>query len=166
MFKKIIVCFSLVFILILLNSTKEKTELVYKEIDNNNNDEYSQIYLLFENNSLTTNNFEDYLKYFRILKIYPYINPIYVNRIKANYSYTFNYQNHTYDLSEFKQSYIKNLKNLGLVSEANNYDINGVVINKVLVHTTMENINMFFKNFPNIKYSYNLNGIYKKIGYS
>lgn len=166
MFKKIVVCFSLVIIVILLNSTKEKTELVYKEVISNTNNEYKQIYLVFENNSLNTNNFEEYLKYFKVLKIYPYINPIYANRIKANYSYTFNYQNHTYDLNEFKQKHIKNLRNLGLVSEANHYDVNGVIINKVLVYATMENVNMFFKEFSNIKYSLNLNGVYKKISYS
>lgn len=166
MLKKIVVCFCLVFIVIFLNSTKEKTELVYKETTPVNNTEYKQVYLLFENNSLTTNNFEDYLKYFSILKIYPYINPIYVNRIKANYSYTFNYKNHTYDLSEFKQKYIKDLRNIGLIGEANHYDINGVIINKVLVYTTMENMNLFLKEFSDIKYSFNLNGVYKKISYS
>ena len=43
MFKKIILCLTLITLLIILSISKEKTELVYNEITNDS--EYRQIYL-------------------------------------------------------------------------------------------------------------------------
>lgn len=165
MLKKIIVCFTLMILVLALNSTKDKTELVYNEIDTNN-EGYKQIYILFENNILTTKNFEDYFRNFQVLEIYPYVNPIYANKIRPNYKYVFNHKSHAYDLSEFQQGYIKTIRNLGLISEANGYQLNGIIIQKVLIHTTVENMTLMLKDIPRIKYSFELNGIYKQINYS
>jgi len=158
MFKKIILCLTLITLLIILSISKEKTELVYNEITNDS--EYRQIYLLFENNILNTNNFEEYLKDIEIIKVYPYINPIYAGKIKANYSYSFTHDNHTYDLERFKNNYIETLRNIGLMNEANEYQVRGVIIKKVSVYSDLDGIKDLIKN-ENIKYSFKLNGIYQ-----
>lgn len=157
MFKKFILFLSLVILLIILNNSKEKTEIVYNEIDDNL---YRPIYLLFENKTLNTNNFLDYFDEFEVLKIYPYINPVYAGKIKANYNYSFSYNDYKYDLEKFKNNYIETLRNIGLISEANEYQVRGVIINKVLVNSTLEDLEELLQN-NNIKYSFKLNGIYK-----
>ena len=157
MFKKFILFLSLVILLIIVNTSKEKTEIVYNEIDDNL---YRPIYLLFENKTLNTNNFLDYFDEFEVLKIYPYINPVYAGKIKANYNYSFSYNDYKYDLEKFKNNYIETLRNIGLISEANEYQVRGVIINKVLVNSTLEELEELLQN-NNIKYSFKLNGIYK-----
>ena len=54
MFKKVILFIGFIALLIISNIKKEKTELVYNEIEDNQN---RPIYLLFENKTLNTNNF-------------------------------------------------------------------------------------------------------------
>ena len=157
MFKKFILFLSLVILLIIVNNSKEKTEIVYNEIDDNL---YRPIYLLFENKTLNTNNFLDYFDEFEVLKIYPYINPVYAGKIKANYNYSFSYNDYKYDLEKFKNNYIETLRNIGLISEANEYQVRGVIINKVLVNSTLEDLEELLQN-NNIKNSFKLNGIYK-----
>jgi len=150
MFKKITLCLTLITLLTLLSISKERTELAYNEITNDS--EYTQIYLTFENNILNTNNFEDYFKDIEVLKVYPYINPVYAGRIKANYSYSFTHNNHNYDLERFKNNYINTLRNIGLISEANEYQVRGVIIKKVLIYSNLDNIKEIINN-ENIKYS-------------
>ena len=157
MFKKFILFLSLVILLIIVNTSKEKTEIVYNEIDDNL---YRPIYLLFENKTLNTNNFLDYFDEFEVLKIYPYVNPIYAGKIKANYNYSFSHNDYKYDLEKFKNNYIETLRNIGLISEANEYQVRWVIINKVLVNSTLEDLEELLQN-DNIKYSFKLNGIYK-----
>ncbi len=161
MFKKTIIFLTIILLVILSSNSHEKTKLVYNEISNDN--EYNQIYLLFEDKNLTTNNFNDFFKNIKVLKVYPYINPIYAGKIKANYNYEFNWENHNYDLEKIKNDFISKLKNIGLTNEANEYQINGVVINKVLIYSNLGKIKNIFKNYNNIKYSFNLNGIYYNI---
>ena len=150
MFKKITLFFSLTIILAILSISKEKTELVYNEIINDS--EYRQIYLVFENNILNTNNFEDYLKDIEVLKVYPYINPVYAGRIKANYNYLFTHNNHQYDLEKFKNNYIEKLRSVGLISEANEYQVKGVIIKKVLIYSSLDEIKKTINN-DNVKYT-------------
>ena len=149
MLKRIMLLCSLVILMIILSVSKTKTEIVYKEITNDN--EYKEIYLFFENDILNTNNFEEYLKRVKIIKIYPYINPIYENKIKPNYSYSFNYKNHSYNLEKFKNDYIKKLTTIGLMNEVNEIQIKGITIKKVLVYSNLEELNELIKN-KNIKY--------------
>ena len=149
MLKKIALFFSLTIILVILSISKERTELAYNEITNDS--EYTQIYLTFENNILNTNNFEDYFKDIEVLKVYPYINPVYAGRIKANYSYSFTHNNHNYDLERFKNNYINTLRNIGLIGEANEYQVKGVIIKKVLIYSDLESIKKIVNN-ENVKY--------------
>lgn len=157
MFKKTIFFIVLVALLIISNIKKEKTELVYNEIEDNS---YRPIYLLFENKTLNTNNFLEYFNQIEVIKIYPYINPVYAGKIKANYNYSFTYNDYKYDLEKFKNNYIEILRNIGVTSEANLYQAKGVVINKVLVNSSLKELEELLKK-DNIKYSLKLNGIYK-----
>lgn len=157
MFKKVILFIVLVALLIISDIKKETTKLVYNEIEDNS---YRPIYLLFENKTLNTNNFLEYFNQIDVIKIYPYINPIYAGKIKANYNYSFTYNDYKYDLEKFKNNYIEILRNIGVTSEANLYQAKGVVINKVLVNSSLKELEELLKK-DNIKYSLKLNGIYK-----
>lgn len=158
MLKKLSLLSIILLSLLLLNFKKEKTELVYSE--KNSDTDYRQIYLLFENNNLNTNNFNDYFKDIKVLKVYPYINPIYAGKIKANYNYSFTRENYELDLEKFKNNYINKLREIGLQNEANNCQMSGVIINKVLIYEPLSKIKNNISEF-NVKYSFNLNGEYK-----
>lgn len=157
MFKKICLFIVLLILGMIVNNSKTKTEMVYSEIEEHN---YRQIYLLFENNNLNTNNFTELFKNVEVLKIYPYINPVYASRIKANYNYSFNGSNYSHELEKFKTAYLKVLKNIGLVNEANYYQSSGVIIKKVLVYEDINNLRNLLGKFNGIKYSVSYNGIY------
>jgi len=159
MLKKIILIAGIIFITIILLISKENAILVYNEIEDNNN--YQPIYLLFENNTLNTNNFEQILNDFKVLKVYPYINPVYSDKLKYNYSFT--YETHDYDLEKFKQNYIVKLRNIGLINEANQIQVNGIIIEKVLVLSTIDELTKKLKDFNYIKYSLNITENYKKL---
>lgn len=157
MFKKVSLFIVLLILGMIVNNSKIKTEMVYSEIEEHN---YRQIYLLFENNNLNTNNFIELFNNIVVLKIYPYINPVYASRIKANYNYSFNHGNYSYELEKFKTEYLKVLKNIGLVSEANYYQSSGVIIKRVLVYEDINNLRNLLGKFNGIKYSLSYNGIY------
>jgi len=159
MLKKIILIAGIIFITIILLISKENAILVYNEIEDNNN--YQPIYLLFENNTLNTNNFEQILNDFKVLKVYPYINPVYSDKLKYNYSFT--YETHDYDLEKFKQNYIVKLRNIGLINEANQIQVNGIIIEKVLVLSTIDELTKKLKDFNYIKNSLNITENYKKL---
>lgn len=161
MLKKLLVALCIVISIILIMTSKKDTQLVYKEIDNSK--DFQLIYLLFENNNLNTNNFMNYFKNIEVIKIYPYINPVYANKIKANYSYSFTKENYIYDLQKFTSIYLEKLRSLGLMKDSNKYQIKGVIINKVLVYSNLDIIKDKFQDFNNIKYGFNLSGIYQKI---
>lgn len=158
MIKKLSIISVLLFLIFILSNSKKETVLVYNEISNNH--EYQQIYLQFEDNTLNTNNFDFYFNNIDVLKIYPYINPIYAGRLKANYNYTFTRTKHSLDLERFKTSFVENIRKIGLVNEANNFETNGIIINKVLVYSSIENLKNQFSNYDYIKYSKNFNAIY------
>ena len=149
MLKKIILFLSLTILVIISTFYKEKTQIVYNEVSSNF--EYGQIYLIFENNILNTNNFEEYFKDIKVLKVYPYINPIYEKRIKANYSFIHN--NHNYDLEILKKNYINKLRKNGLISEANEYEVNGIIIKKVLIESNLNDVQEIIRN-DNVKYTF------------
>lgn len=161
MLKKLLVALCIVISITLIMTSKKDTQLVYKEIDNSK--DFQLIYLLFENNNLNTNNFMNYFKNIEVIKIYPYINPVYANKIKANYSYSFTKENYIYDLQKFTSIYLEKLRSLGLMKDSNKYQIKGVIINKVLVYSNLDIIKDKFQDFNNIKYGFNLSGIYQKI---
>lgn len=161
MLKKLLVALCIVISITLIMTSKKDTQLVYKEIDNSK--DFQLIYLLFENNNLNTNNFMNYFKNIEVIKIYPYINPVYANKIKANYSYSFTKENYIYDLQKFTSIYLEKLRSLGLMKDSNKYQIKGVIINKVLVYCNLDIIKDKFQDFNNIKYGFNLSGIYQKI---
>lgn len=158
--KKLSFIILLLFLIFILNSSKQETVLVYNEVSNEH--EYQQIYLQFEDNTLNTNNFDLYFTDIDVLKIYPYINPVYAGKLKANYSYTFTRDRHNLDLERFKTNFIESIRKIGLNQEANILETKGVIINKVLVYDRIETLKSKFGNYSYIKYSKNFNAIYYK----
>ncbi|HPF83347.1 MAG TPA: hypothetical protein PLV83_04205 [Bacilli bacterium] len=116
--KKILLIIFILMILFLLR--KEKSIIVFNELDVDSN----AYYIIMDN--LNTNNFNDYFKGLEVLCIYPNINPIYENKIKLNYIYD--------NINNFKIFYINSLKDKGYYIEANKYLLNPIIIRKVLVY--------------------------------
>jgi len=133
-----------------LINIKQKIEPVF-----NTNNVYSIYYLDFKNTNLNTENF---LKYFNnpnidILKIEPYINPIYKYKFSLT-EYLFNYSSKNNNLKTFKKRFLEEIKGINY----NDYSlcvINGIKIDMVKVYTTKEEIDKLLKLDNNVKYMFN-----------
>lgn len=148
----IIVCFCIFL------SDDEKAMLVNnEEIDNS----YQLYYLSFDN--LNTNNFKKYFNDdFRVIAIYPNVNPVYSDKVDNSIKYyRFNNYSDENNLENFANSFIDKMTYL---NEKENYLINGIPIKVVKVYASTINVYKLLKKYPDVKYSYNLNGTYKKIG--
>jgi hypothetical protein len=96
-------------------------------------------FILLELDSVNTNNFENFFKDIKVLKIYPSINKIYINKVKNIYNYS--------NLKEFKNSYLNELDKNGYYKDYNYYLVNPIKIEKLLVYSSEDVIRTKFKNF-------------------
>lgn len=115
----------LILLLIWLLYPSENTQTVFYEED------YNIYEIYFEKGELSTNNILNRFENIQILTIYPYINPIYSDKIELK-SYSF--QN-DFNIDKFKNKYIKELEDNGFKNEAVNININGIDIIKVKVYS-------------------------------
>ncbi len=112
---------------------------------------YEIYYLDFKEENLNTNNFESYFnENIDIIKIEPYINDIYKNKI-GNVNYLFDHNDINYNINNFKEKYLKILKNNNYIDDYNKYSTNGIKINMVKVYTTETEILKLVNN-KKIKY--------------
>lgn len=113
-------------LLIWLLYPQEKTQTVFYE-----EEDYNIYEIYFTKGELNTNNISNKFKNIQVLTIYPYINPIYSDKINLK-SYSF--QN-DFDIDKFKNKYIKELEEKGFKNEAINFNINGIDIIKIKVYS-------------------------------
>jgi hypothetical protein len=143
--------------------------------DNNSNEllkhpnDYNDVYLLFDEYKLTTNNF---IKLFsnlnnsneiKIKTLYPYFNPLYENNLK-HYISSFSFLNNNLllGINTLYEKYYNVLQDYGYHEEMTKVDIDGIRIRIVLVYVNNLELYNFLNTYPNIKYSYNIDGNYKK----
>ena len=100
------------------------------------NDSYNLHTLTFEN--LSTNNFLDYFSNIDVIRIYPYINPIYKNNIGDIF-----YEVRGYDLSDeinkFEKSYLNLIKKNSYL-DYNYLYTNGINISKMDVYISNKDL--------------------------
>ena len=113
-------------LLIWLLYPQENVQTVFYE-----DEDYGIYEIYFEKGELNTNNILNRFKDIQVLTIYPYINPIYSEKIKLK-SYSF--QN-DFDIEKFKNKYIKELEESGFKNEAVNINLEGISLVKVKVYS-------------------------------
>ena len=93
-------------------------------------DSYNLYYVSIDN--LNTLNFFSYFKGFNVIRVYPYVNPIYKNMI-GEVSYEFSSNNINNEINLFNRYYLDLIKK-NSYSDYNYLYINGIFIEKVLVY--------------------------------
>ena len=151
-------------LLIWLLYPQENVQTVFYE-----DEDYSIYEIYFEKGELNTNNILNRFKNIQVLTIYPYINPIYSEKIKLK-SYSF--QN-DFDIEKFKNKYIKELEESGFKNEAVNINLEGISLVKVKVYSKEAILQENNFNYKKIIYSlivtliivitYYLNSLYMHI---
>jgi len=131
-----IVVITIIMILIMVNKKEEKTVLVNTFLEESNILDYKQIFVKIDN--LNTNNFKEYFSDMKVLLIYPYINPVYEDKISMVYVYK--------SIDEFKEYYINRLENLGYYMEANKYLYTPIKINGVIIYSNLEELKYKYSN--------------------
>lgn len=146
----IIVCFFL-----FINDSEETRLVSQEDID----DSYQLYYLSF--NNLTTKNFSKYFDdSFKIIGIYPKINPLYDYKIKEYLKYyPFKFNTNTKNINDFMNLY---LEQMNLYKEKEKYLINGIPIKIVKVYASTINIYKLMDKYTEIKYNFTFEGTYKK----
>ncbi len=125
------------FILIYMTErTKEEKTLAVANFNETNTNNYEQIFVEIDN--LNTDNFKDNFSNMKVLLIYPYINPVYQDKISMIYVYK--------SIDEFKQYYINKLKKLGYYTEANKYLYSPIKINGVVIYSNLEELKSKYSN--------------------
>ena len=82
--------------------------------------------------NLSTNNFLNYFKDINVIRIYPYINPIYKDNL-GDVSYRTNGVNLAYDIDNFRDEYLSLIKKNSYL-DYNYLFVNGININRVDVY--------------------------------
>ena len=158
--KKIYFLFLSVILLFLVfinnsNNLFEKQETVFKE-DNYDEDHY---YISFKSTNCSTLNL---LSYFDNLDIeleviYPKNNLI-IDDEKINKElFSFSYST----ISNLTNSYLYVLEKYGLEEDIEKIRLYGIIISKVKIDSTKENLNLLLEKFPDLQYSYYLEGKYQ-----
>jgi len=129
----------LLLIWLLLIPTKQ-TKTVFSEINNDYNT--FEVYFDKSINVKELNNYN-----FQILTIYPYINPLYINKVSNLTSYSFHDK---LDTDKFTNYYIDQLEKKGYKQEAIKAKINGVYVSKMRVYTTEDNLRQYNLHFRQI----------------
>lgn len=119
------------FVLIYLTERQKKEEVqVVASFNETDTNSYDQILTQIDN--LNTDNFKDYFSNMKVLLIYPYINPVYEDKISMVYVYK--------SIDKLKEYYIDKLKNLGYYAEANKYLYTPIKINGVVIYSNLEEL--------------------------
>lgn len=130
---------TLLILVIYLSLKEETTKTVFS--DNIDNDVYRMYHIEMDN--LNSHNFNDYFSSMDVIVIEPSINPIYKNKIDIVYFYK--------NIDDFKEYYIKRLKEKGYYIEANKYLLNPININKIIAFTS---INSIYDNISKLNSNY------------
>jgi len=119
------------FVLIYLTERQKKEKVLavasFNETDTSN---YEQMLIKIDN--LDTDNFKDYFSNMKVLLIYPYVNPVYEDKISMVYVYK--------NIDKFKEYYINKLENLGYYAEANKYSYEPIKIKGVVIYSNLEEL--------------------------
>lgn len=150
--KKVITVILTTIVFSILLSAKEETLLVANTLDDVDNG-IQIVYLTIPN--LTTKNIENYFDDNNsIIGIYPKINTLYDKKIGETF-YTFNNTvSISSNINNFIKFYKQKLKSNNFTKDIAAIDYNGVIIDKVKIYMTKDEIDNFLKNCLNCNYSF------------
>lgn len=150
--KKVLMIFTIVLIILISFFKKEEVLTVF-----NYSSEYEIYYLDFRCTDLNTNNFMNYFSDIDIdiIKIKPYINPLYKANFK-NKEYIFDYKSNISNLNSFKDKYLEELKSINYEEYTFN-KINGIKIDMVKVYANNSSIKKIQQFDKNVKYMFKYN---------
>jgi len=145
--KKVFVLYVLLFLIIFI-FPHDRVEYAFKE----NTQGYYKYEISFENKEISTWNFEEYFKDYKILTIYPAISEVYKKRFPF-ISYSFNtYLTFSKNINKLKEKYIAALEGLGYRKEALKIKTSGIFIEKIVVYSEETEIINLKHNFPKLQY--------------
>lgn len=130
MLKKIFFIMIICFSIILLDTTNEEILLVSDEVE-----EFGYYIYEVKIDNLTTRNFLNYFDdKIKVIKIYPFINPIYNYDLDVLREFTFFNKSNTYNINYFKNIYLNSVDKY--YNEKEKYIISGIPIDRVIIYTT------------------------------
>ena len=134
----IVLSFSLIFI-----PTEKNIQPVFNEQDNIYN-----LYLLdISKENIDTNNLATYFDNYKILEIYPYINPLYKKIINIK-KYDFDtVLSNKKNISNFITMYLNILDENALNEELVKYYLNGIKINKIRLYASKKEISNLMSKY-------------------
>lgn len=106
------------------------------------NESYGLYSLYLE--GINTDNFLSYFSDINVVRIYPYINPIYKNRI-GDISYKFDRFNKSYEINSFRNMYLDLIKKNSYL-DYNYLYLNGISIDRVDVYMSGIDLYNFLNN--------------------
>ena len=118
----------LILLIVCMLIEEPTTQTVFDELENQ--DIVKNYYIEIDN--LNTNNFKEYFNGLEVVALIPYINPVYKDRLVEFYMYD--------GIYNFRKKYINILKQNGYYQEANKYILRPIVIEKVLVNASLNDI--------------------------
>lgn len=132
-----------------------KTNPTINYLENNVDDieQYGNFELLLSDIKITTNNFNDYFKNYKIISITPYLNPIFKSKLKTDLTYNFKNIKLNNNLNNFIAFYEKQIRNSGYTQNIEMIYYQGIKIDKVVIFTNLKNIYELTEKYPKIKYN-------------
>lgn len=139
MIKRVLILLFLVIVLTLISYGKEKTETVVNVNINN-------LYQLdISHLNITTKNISKYFASDEIVKIYPYVNPIYINVVgKMEYEIDGSLDQ---SIERFKNNYLKKLRDNGYTSDYETMVIEGIRLESIEIFTNKNRINILIDKY-------------------
>lgn len=136
-----------------------------KEMINNPHD-FNTFYLLFDNHKLDSKNMEQLFSFFNdyeyhISEIYPYVNPLFLEKLGNIEKISFNSNNLLDIINHFYLGYTNELSKHNLNEEIEKSLVYGIPIRMIKINTSNKAMYEFLKLNNKIKYSLFKYGIFK-----
>ncbi|HHT37795.1 MAG TPA: hypothetical protein GXZ95_00065 [Mollicutes bacterium] len=152
----------------------EEKPQAYEVIKYMNTDFYTQpeevtdFYLLFDTFKLDSNNFVKILSFFnnheyKIIEIYPYINPMYESILKDVSVIKYNGNTLKEGILKAYNIYLKKLENNYLSEEIDKVLVNGMRIRMIKINVRNNVLSLFLRRYPTVKFSKYSYGLFKTL---
>jgi hypothetical protein len=133
-----------------------------------NPNDFNSFYLLFDTYQLSSKNIDNLFKYYKdndyeyqIEAIYPYINPLYEDKLSKVKEIIFGGNTLLSGINNFIITYINELNKNKLDGEVDRVNASGISIRMIKINTSNQSMFEFLKKYSNIKYNLSSTGIFK-----
>lgn len=136
----------LIIFLVTLIFNDDKVDYVFNE-----DLELGNLYEITFINNLSTNNFLNYFNDIKVIWIKPKNNIIYQGKLKKYNIYYFKEIPNHINIENFKNNYIDYINKLGFISEAMKLNVSGIMIYKMKIYVSEEQLNYIKRVLTDIK---------------